>query len=94
MKKNSSVMLTSILLGSVAVIALITGLASYSIGHEALKGINQIDVKPIKAKKASSGVQVTQGQPVPFLKESELIAGVKSRIKGELKGGKAKPVKK
>lgn len=62
----------------------------YTIGDEALKGVNQPDARPskLKARKANS----SQQKAVVMLKEEDIINTVKARIDG--KGKKARPQKK
>lgn len=61
----------------------------YTIGDEALKGVNQPDVRPskLKARKANSSQKA-----VVMLKEEDIINTVKARI--DSKGKKARPQKK
>ncbi len=95
MNRFSSVINTSLLLFIVLGIALVSGLISYTLGSESLKGVNQIDLKPLKGSKAAkTGEGVTIGETIPFLKESALITDVKARIRGDIKSGKTKPAKK
>jgi hypothetical protein len=72
-------------------VALTLGLASYTLGREALKGINQLDIQATKRSKAVKAN--AQDGAVQFLNEKELITNVRTRIRGEVKSGKAKPPK-
>lgn len=90
MKLNLTVALTFILLTLMMGAGYMSAMWGYTIGDEALKGVNQPDARPskLKARKANSSQQKT----VVMLKEEDIINTVKARIDG--KGKKARPQKK
>jgi hypothetical protein len=95
MRRLSFLINAPLLLTTVVGIALISGIVSFVLGSESLKGVNQIDLKPLKGTKAAKTDEgVIFGETIPFLKESDLITDVKARIKGDIKSGKTKPGKK
>lgn len=94
MNSLSSILKTSSSLILVLGIAFACGLVSFHLGADSLKGISQIDLKPPKGSKAAkTGEEVTFDTKIPFLKESDLIKDIKSRIRGDIKSGKIKPEK-
>jgi hypothetical protein len=93
MKPNFSLptVFPSALFALMVALALIAGFVSYGIGREALKGINQLDMQLTKKARAAKAA-AQAGQSVLLLKEGDVIAKVKSRINGDIKAGKTKPV--
>lgn len=94
MNNLSSVLKTSSSLVLVLGIALACGLVSFHLGADSLKGISQIDLKPPKGSKAAkTGEEVSFDNNIPFLKETDLIKDIKTKIRGDIKSGKIKPEK-
>lgn len=88
MKLNSTVALTLLLLILMLGAGYMSALWGFTVGLEALKGVNQPDARPtnkIKLRKHNS----QQQEPVVMLKEEDIITNVRARIEG--KGKKVKP---
>lgn len=90
MKLNSTVALTLVLLILMLGAGYGSAILGFTIGLEALKGVNQPDARPtnkIKLRKQKSGQQ----EAVVMLKEEDILTNVRARIEG--KGKKVKPEK-
>lgn len=90
MKLNSTVALTLALLILMLGAGYGSAIWGFTVGMEALKGVNQPDARPtnkIKLRKQKSGQQGA----VEMLKEQDILTNVRARIEG--KGKKAKPEK-
>lgn len=90
MKLNSTVALTLLLLILMLGAGYMSALWGFTVGLEALKGVNQPDARPtnkIKLRKHKS----QQQNPVVMLKEEDIITNVRARTEG--KGKKVKPEK-
>jgi len=60
----------------------------FTIGHEALKGVTQPDVRP--TKKLAENQQVSLGKEgVPILREEDILVNVNEYIKGKIKDSKS-----
>lgn len=90
MKLNSTVALTLVLLILMLGAGYGSAILGFTVGLEALKGVNQPDARPtnkIKLRKQKSGQQGA----VVMLKEEDILTNVRARIEG--KGKKVKPEK-
>jgi len=88
MKLNSTVALTLILLAMMLGAGFVSAMWGFTIGHEALKGVTQPDVRP--TKKLADGQQVSSGQEgVLILREEDILNNVKEYIKTRGKESKA-----
>jgi len=90
MKLNYTVALTLLLLTLMAGTGYASGRWGFHVGREALKGVTQPDARPaskIKIRRAKSQPQAK----VVMVKESDILASVKTWISG--KGKNVKPVK-
>lgn len=90
MKLNSTVVLTLMLLTVMLGAGCISAVFGFTVGHEALKAVTQVDARPkskIKVRKRASQKQT----PLVMLKEEDILATVKVRIEG--KGKNVKPEK-
>lgn len=90
MKLNSTVVLTLVLLILMLGAGYGSAILGFTVGLEALKGVNQPDARPtnkIKLRKQKSGQQGA----VVMLKEQDILTNVRARIEG--KGKKVKPEK-
>lgn len=90
MKLNSTVTLTLVLLILMLGAGYGSAIWGFTVGLEALKGVNQPDVRPtnkIKLRKKKSAAQ----KAVVMLKEEDILINVRARIEG--KGKKVKPEK-
>ena len=96
MKLNSTVALTLVLLTLMLGAGVVSALAGFTMGHEALKGVRQPDARPTKklaAAKANNSTNPNAGVPVKevaMLKEDKILAEVKQYIRN---GGKDSPSK-
>lgn len=81
MKFNSTVALTLILLAMMLGAGFVSAMWGFTLGHEALKGVTQPDVRP--TKKLAGSQQGTPGKEgVTFLRESDIQASVNAYING------------
>lgn len=91
MKLNSTVALTLILLAMMLGAGFVSAMWGFTVGHEALKGVTQPDVRPIKEigeqQKAASGKE-----GVTLLREEDILNKVNEYIKNN--GKDAKPENK
>lgn len=81
MRVNPAVVLTSILLSLMFGAGITSAIYGYKLGRGALKGITQPDARPI------NNLSDAQGQPIrreglTFLKETDILTNVKTRIEG------------
>ena len=91
MKLNSTVALTLILLAMMLGAGFVSAMWGFTLGHEALKGVTQPDVRPIKdtaeKQKASSGKE-----GLTILREEDILTKVNEYINNA--GKNAKPENK
>ncbi|MDP8964251.1 MAG: hypothetical protein M3O33_09770 [Cyanobacteriota bacterium] len=88
MKFNSTVALTLILLAMMLGAGFVSAMWGFTIGHEALKGVTQPDVRP--TKKLAENQQVSLGKEgVPILREEDILVNVNDYIKGKIKDSKS-----
>lgn len=86
MKLNSTVALTLILLAMMLGAGFVSAMWGFTVGHEALKGVTQPDVRP--TNKLAGTKRATPGKEgVAILREVDILASVKAQM-----SGKAKPV--
>lgn len=79
MKFNSTVALTLILLAMMLGAGFVSAMWGFTIGHEALKGVTQPDVRP--TKKLAENQQASPGKEgVKILREEDILASVKAYI--------------
>ncbi len=87
MKFNSTVALTLILLAMMLGAGFVSAMWGFTLGHEALKGVTQPDVRPIKdmadKQKASSGKE-----GLVILREEDILSKVSEYINNSGKNGK------
>jgi hypothetical protein len=91
MKLNSTVALTLILLAMMLGAGFVSAMWGFTLGHEALKGVTQPDVRPIKdvadTQKISSGKE-----GLVILREADILTKVNEHIKNS--GKESKPENK
>ena len=88
MKFNSTVAPTLILLAMMLGAGFVSAMWGFTIGHEALKGVTQPDVRP--TKKLAENQQVSLGKEgVPILREEDILVNVNEYIKGKIKDSKS-----
>ena len=88
MKLNSTVALTLILLAMMLGAGFVSAMWGFTVGHEALKGVTQPDVRP--TKKLAGNQQTYPGQEgVPILREEDILVNVNEYIKNKNKDSKA-----
>lgn len=80
MKWNSTIGLTLILLASMLITGVFSGIAGTRLGREALKGITQPDTRPNNL--ANRKGDLPRKDEVSILPEDKIIASVKTRING------------
>ncbi|MCY7390746.1 MAG: hypothetical protein LH647_04370 [Leptolyngbyaceae cyanobacterium CAN_BIN12] len=80
MKWNSTIGLTLILLASMLITGVFSGIAGTRLGREALKGITQPDTRPNNL--ANRKGDLPRKDEVLILPEDKIIASVKTRING------------
>lgn len=90
MKLNSTVALTLILLTTMLGAGCISGVAGFTMGHEALKAVAQPDARPTSKIKIRN--RKSQQAAVVMLNEVDILTTVKARIEGM--GKNVKPQKK
>lgn len=89
MKLNSTVLLTLILLTLMLGAGSVSAFWGFTLGSAALKGVTAPDARPTtKFARKGTGGQDKEG--VVFVKESEILKIVKSRIEGKTKAAKSK----
>jgi hypothetical protein len=82
------VALTLILLAMMLGAGFVSAMWGFTIGHEALKGVTQPDVRP--TKKLAENQQVSLGKEgVPILREEDILVNVNEYIKGKIKDSKS-----
>lgn len=90
MKWNSTIGLTLILLASMLIAGVLSGVAGTSLGREALKGITQPDTRPNNLANRKGALPRNE---VLILPEDKIIANVKARVSGgKVAAVAAKPV--
>ncbi|NEO97577.1 MAG: hypothetical protein F6K58_02465 [Symploca sp. SIO2E9] len=82
MKLNSTVALTLTLLAMMLGVGLMSALWGFTLGHEALKGVTQPDVRPTK-KLAGSQKSSAGKEGVTFLREEDILINVDAYIRGK-----------
>jgi hypothetical protein len=91
MKLNSTVALTLILLAMMLGAGFVSAMWGFTLGHEALKGVTQPDVRPIKdvadTQKTTSGKE-----GLVILREADILTKVNEHIKNS--GKESKPENK
>jgi hypothetical protein len=96
MKLNSTVALTLILLAMMLGAGFVSAMWGFTIGHEALKGVTQPDVRP--TKKLADSQQTSSGKEgVSILREENILKNVEEYIKNkgkETKGNNNNKVSK
>ena len=87
MKLNSTVALTLILLAMMLGAGFVSSMWGFTLGHEALKGVTQPDVRPVKdvadTQKASPGKE-----GLAILREADILTKVNEYISNTSKGAK------
>jgi hypothetical protein len=88
MKFNSTVALTLILLAMMLGAGFVSAMWGFTVGHQALKGVTQPDVRP--TQKLAESQQVSSGKEgVAILREEDILTSVNAYIKGEGKDSKS-----
>jgi hypothetical protein len=88
MKFNSTVALTLILLAMMLGAGFVSAMWGFTLGHEALKGVTQPDVRP--TKKLADNKQATPGKEgVPILREEDILVNVNEYINNKGKQSKS-----
>lgn len=83
MKLNATVTLTIVLLVLMLGAGFMSGIWGFALGREALKGVSQPDARPT-AKKNQKESQLAS-KPLVFLKETDIIKTVRTRIQEKAK---------
>jgi hypothetical protein len=83
MKLNSTVALTFVLLVAMIGAGAVSGIWSYAMGYEALKGVTQPDTSPTKKLTGKDG---SESHEFSLLKEEEILKSVKEYIRNQEKG--------
>jgi hypothetical protein len=87
MKLNSTVALTLILLAMMLGAGFVSAMWGFTLGHEALKGVTQPDVRP--TKKLADNKQATPGKEgVAILREEDILVNVNEYINNKSKESK------
>jgi len=87
MKFNSTVALTLILLAMMLGAGFVSAMWGFTLGHEALKGVTQPDVRP--TKKLADNKQATPGKEgVAILREEDILVNVNEYINNKGKESK------
>lgn len=82
MKFNSTVALTLILLAMMLGAGFVSAMWGFTLGHEALKGVTQPDVRP--TKKLADNQQTSLGKEgVPILREEDILTNVNAYMNGK-----------
>jgi len=88
MKFNSTVALTLILLAMMLGAGFVSAMWGFTLGHEALKGVTQPDVRP--TKKLADNKQATPGKEgVAILREEDILVNVNEYINNKGKQSKS-----
>lgn len=91
MKLNATVALTLVLLAMMLGAGFVSAIWGFTVGHEALKGVTQPDVRP--TNKLAGSKRATLGKEgVAMLREADILNNVYSQVNG--KGKNAKTEKK
>lgn len=91
MKLNSTVALTLILLAMMLGAGFVSAMWGFTVGHEALKGVTQPDVRPTK-KLVDNQNAASGKEGVTILREEDILLNVKEYIKN--KGNSSVPADK
>lgn len=89
MKFNSTVALTLILLAMMLGAGFVSSMWGFTIGHEALKGITQPDVRPTKKLVNEQPGTSSGKEGVKMLREAEILADVQAYIKSKANEAKS-----
>lgn len=89
MKFNSTVALTLILLAMMLGAGFVSSMWGFTIGHEALKGITQPDVRPTKKLVNEQQGTSSGKEGVKMLREAEILADVQAYIKSKANEAKS-----
>jgi hypothetical protein len=88
MKFNSTVALTLILLAMMLGAGFVSAMWGFTLGHEALKGVTQPDIRP--TKKLAETQQVSLGKEgVKILREEDILVNVNDYLKSKGKDSKS-----
>jgi len=82
MKLNSTVALTLLLLAMMLSAGFVSAMWGFAIGHEALQGVTQPDVRPTK-KLAGSQSTSSSKEGLSLLKEKDILTNVDAYIRGK-----------
>lgn len=88
MKLNSTVALTLTLLAMMLGAGLVSAVWGFTLGHEALKGVTQPDVRPTK-KLAGTQKSSTGKEGLTFLSEEDILINVDAYIRGKSSNSKS-----
>lgn len=92
MKLNPTVALTLILLSLMLGAGFVSAMWGFTVGHEALKGVTQPDVRP--TNKLGNGKRTNPGQNgVAILPEEKILTNVRAQMSGIGKNSKAEEKK-
>lgn len=87
MRLNSTVALTLILLALMLGSGFVSAMWGFAVGHEALKGVRQPDVRP--TNKLTNGKRITTGQKeLEILQEDKILVSVYAQMQGKGKDSK------
>lgn len=87
MRLNSTVALTLILLALMLGAGFVSAMWGFAVGHEALKGVRQPDVRP--TNKLANGKRIASGQKgVEILQEDKILVSVHAQMQGKGKNAK------
>jgi hypothetical protein len=89
MKFNATVALTLILLAMMLGAGFVSSMWGFTLGHEALKGVTQPDVRPTK-KLADNKRNASGKEGVPILREEDILVNVNEYINNKTKESKEK----
>jgi uncharacterized protein affecting Mg2+/Co2+ transport len=84
MKLNSTVALTLILLAMMLGAGFVSAMWGFALGHEALKGVTQPDIRPTK-KLADKKATASGKEGVPILREEDILVNVNEYINSKSK---------
>ncbi|HBL12829.1 MAG TPA: hypothetical protein DD379_15815 [Cyanobacteria bacterium UBA11162] len=82
MKLNSTVALTLILLAMMLGAGFVSAMWGFTVGHEALKGVTQPDVRPTK-KLVNNQQPSSDNEGVAILREKDILTNVHAYINGK-----------
>ncbi len=86
MSPNFAVLLTLSLLALMVGAGVFSGFVGFALGREALKGVTQPDVPPTSKFIQRMAKNPNPHQEAVFLRESDILATVKARTEGSVKG--------